>query len=152
MRLQARVHALDPSARARVVEVLGPGARQRSARYEVPLDVLPRLLERGQPASFWVSGEAVFTRDDLASVTHFEAVCRSIAPETEADYEANFATMDATPARDAGGFAPMRLVRGFRLSRVKVPPNAIAAIGDWTGEYVLGAAVARILRDSDATG
>ena len=155
MELNARILPLDPVTRVRMVELLGPGRSATSGRYAVPVDqaALPRILAAGTDGGgCWVSGEAVFSPSELASFTHFEAVCRYVVPETGTDHDANAAQLARTPEVDAGGFAPIRLVRAFVLSRIRMKPNTIGAIGDWTGEFVSGAAPARLLEDSGFTG
>lgn len=131
MELRARLHPLTEASRARLLEVLSPAPAPTSDRYPVSVEdsALPRILAAGEAAGgYWVSGEAVLDAGELASVSHFEAVCRLLARETEADRERNTATVRAAPERDAGGFAPIRLVRGFVLSRPRLRPNQVAAL------------------------
>jgi hypothetical protein len=150
MRLQARLLPLDDATRERLSARV-PGADVRSARHAVPLDhpALPGILAAG---GSWVSGEAVFSAGELRSCTHFEAVCRAVLPESGTDQAANRARVEGTPLRDAGGFAPIRLVRGFVLSRIRAKPNSVSAIGDWTGEFAVGAASSQVLRDAACSG
>ena len=42
---------------------------------------------------------------------------------------------------DRGAEEPVRLVRGLSLSQVKVKPNGMAGVGEWTDEYIVGDAV-----------
>lgn len=155
MELRARLHPLTEEGRARLLEILSPAPAPTSDRYPVSVEdpALSRVLDAGEAAGgYWVSGEAVLDAGELASVGHFEAVCRLVAPETDADRERNTATVRATAERDAGGFAPIRLARGFVLSRLRLRPNQVASIGDWTGEYVVGPALARALETAGCTG
>ncbi|MBN1663762.1 MAG: hypothetical protein JW943_09195 [Deltaproteobacteria bacterium] len=126
-----------------------------SGRYAVALDdaVLPAVLQEGEKTGgFWVSGEAVFTKEELRCISHFEAVCRKFISETNKDHEHNFAAFQKTRFAARGGKEPIRLVSGFALSRIPLKPNMIGSIDQWTSEYVIGKAVVDAFRQAGLTG
>lgn len=116
--------------------------------------VLARILEAGDAADgFWLHAESVFSTPELKGVTHFELVNRSAVQETDKDYQANFAVMEGAPLIDAGGEGgPIRLVAGLCLTRIRLKPNMVGSIGDWTAEYAIGSAVAQVFGEAGLTG
>jgi hypothetical protein len=114
---------------------------------------LQRILDAGDTSDgFWVAGEAIFSARELRQISHFELVCRCVIPETENDYKANAAACEQTALMDAGGHAPIRLVTGFRLSRIRLKPNAVGSVGDWTGEFVIASGVAKVFEEAGLSG
>ena len=156
MKLNARLFPLTDGATQVLQRVLPPAALVAvSARYPVDVEdpVLEQILAEGdQAGGFWVAGETVFSPAERATSTHFELVCRSIARESAADFTANDAVRARTPRVDAGAIAPIRLMSGLFLSRIALKPNMVGAIGDWTAEYVMGAAVVKAFADRGLTG
>lgn len=156
MHLNARLCPLGEKS-LEVLQGLLPASslKATSGRYPVAVDdsLLPAILQEGEKAGgFRVSGEAVFTRDELRGISHYEAVCRKFISETDKDYEHNFAAFQKTRFRACGGQEPIRLVSGFALSRMTLGPNRVGAIDQWTGEYVIGKAVADVFRQAGLTG
>jgi hypothetical protein len=127
----------------------------KSGRWQVNLEdpVFRRILKAGDGAAgFWVSGEAIFSPSELRGVTHFELVNRSIAKETEKDLAANDAVAERTAMFNAGGQGPIRLLAGLSLTQIRLKPNMVGSIGEFTAEYVLGAAVTQAFRKARFTG
>jgi hypothetical protein len=114
---------------------------------------LRRILDAGDSSDgFWVAGEAIFSATELREVSHFELVCRSVVQETESDYKANAIVCERIALVDAGGHAPIRLVTGFTLSRIRLKPNVVGSIGDWTGEFVIPSGVAKVFEAAGLRG
>jgi hypothetical protein len=99
-----------------------------------------------------VAGEAIFSARELRDISHFALVCRYVVQETEHDYKANAAVCERAALIDAGGHAPIRLVTGFRLSRIRLKPNGVGSIGDWTGEFVVALGVAKVFEEAGLSG
>lgn len=156
MKLNARLFPLAEAATELLRQRLPPAALvAESARYPVDVEdpVLEQILAEGDRAGgFWVAGETVFSPTERATSTHFELVCRSIARESAADFTANDAVRARTPKVDAGGSARIRLMSGLFLSRIALQPHMVGAIGDWTGEFVLGSGVVKAFADAGLTG
>ena len=156
MKLRARLHPLGPGAHEVLASYLPREALIfQSARCPVDVGdpVLPRIFEAGDKTEgFWVSGESTFTADELREVTHYELVCRSIVRESDRDFQENDAARERTLLMDAGGESPIRLMSGLSLSRIPLKPNMVGSVGDWTQEYVLGAAVAQAFTKARFTG
>jgi hypothetical protein len=154
MHLQARLFPRGAGSQRLIEAVVPPERRQlTSSRVAVPLADIAAVLHAGDGVEgFGVNGEAVFTAADLATVSHFELVCRKVLAESPRDTDANLARTRATPLREAGGQAPIRLVTGLTLSRVSLAPNGVGGIGDWTNEFAVGSAVAAALAAAGVTG
>ncbi|MBK6689022.1 MAG: hypothetical protein IPG45_31430 [Deltaproteobacteria bacterium] len=155
MELMARLYPLDDASRAHLLELLDPAPKATSGRFPVSVadPRLPRIMEAVDAAGgVWVSGEAVFLPAELAAATHFEAVCRLVVREMDRDAEVNRATVQRSPPIDAGGFRSIRLVQGLVLSKIRMKPNVIGAIGEASGEYLVGEAVSRALKAAGCTG
>lgn len=126
-----------------------------SARWPVDSGdpALPKILRSGDSTSgFWVSAEAVYTAAELREFSHFEVICRKLIRETSEDYDWNMAACLRAQLTDRGGDSPIRLVSDFCLARIAMKPNMVGAIGDWTGEYVVGSAVADVFKTNSFSG
>ncbi len=126
-----------------------------SGRYPAALDnpVLSDILAKGEKTcGFRVSAEAVFSREEISGVTHFEIVCRKFISESDKDYEHNFAACERSELLERGGASPIRLVTGFALSRITLKPNMVGAIDQWTSEYIIGKAVRDVFKKEGFTG
>jgi hypothetical protein len=155
MELVARLLPLGDRAEAAVRPLLPPDARPVSARYPVALDDprLPGILAAADAAGgCWISAEARFSAADIRACTHFELVSRAVAAERPADVAANDAVRARTPLRSAGAEFPIRVPEGLSLSRVAIAPNRVATIGDWTSEFVIGAAVIQAFAAAGLSG
>lgn len=156
MKLYARLFPLDDRG-ADILANLAPQAALRivSARYPVALDdpALPVILDEGESAKgFWVSGEAVFSPSELRTFTHFELVCRKFITENKIDFEWNNAEKDRASLFKAGGEFPIRLPSNLALTHIRMKPNMVGAIGDWTQEYVIGSGVATAFKKAKLSG
>ncbi len=156
MLLRARLHPLSDDSRAILKRLLpAKSMRPTSDRYPVTVgdEILFKILQEGDSAGgFWVSAEAVFTKTELRSITHLETVCRKFIPESEKDYEHNANLYKKTKLISAGGEAPISLPYGFALTRIRLKPNMVGAIGEWTEEYVIGSAVVKVFEQAKFTG
>lgn len=156
MKLYARLCPLDERS-ATIVAHRAPMAEAGivNGRYPLALDdpALPVVLDEGESAKgFSISGEAVVSPAELRTLTHFEAVCRKLVTETKKDFEWNDAAKEKAPLFDAGGESPIRLIRDVALTHIRLKPNMIGGIGDWTQEYVIGAGVARAFQKAKLSG
>ncbi len=156
MKLTVYLHPLGDDS-LELLDTLIPETARKivSARWPVDSDdpALPKILRSGDSTSgFWVSAESVFTAAELREFSHFEVICRKLNRETDEDYDWNMAACLRAPLTDRGGDSPIRLATGFSLSRIAMKPNMIGAIGDWTGEYVVGSAVADAFKSNDFSG
>ncbi len=156
MKLYVRLYPLDERSATIVTHrVPMAGAGIVNGRYPLTLDdpALPVVLDEAESTKgFWVSAEAVFSPAELRTCTHFEAVCRKLITETKKDFEWNDAAKDKAPLFDAGGQSPIRLIRDVALTHIRLKPNMVGAIGDWTQEYVIGSGVARAFQKAKLSG
>lgn len=156
MKLYVRLYPLDERSATIVTHRASMAeAGMVSGRYPIALDdpALPVVLNEGESSrGFWVSGEAVFSPAELRTLTHFEVVCRKLVTETRKDFEWNDAAKDKAPLLDAGGESPIRLLGDLALTHVRLKPNMVGGIGDWTQEYVIGAGVAGAFQKAKLSG
>ena len=154
MDLRARLFPLGDKSEGLLAKYL-PQAVYESARCPVSVSdpVLSDIIRDGDEADgFWVSGELVLSREKRQQLTRFQPVARYALKETDRDYESNSKVADAAPPIDAGASEPIHLPRGFALSRISMKPNMVGVIGQWTSEYVVGAAVAQALKEEGFSG
>ena len=156
MKLKAYLYPLGDDSLELLAALIPEKAREIvSARWSVALDdpVLPKMLSTADSTGgFWVSAEAVFSAAELREISHFEIICRKFISESNKDYESNMAACLRAPLTDRGGESPIRLATGYSLARFSLKPNMVGAIGDWTGEYVIGSAVADAFESKKFSG
>ncbi len=156
MKLTVYLHPLGDESLGLLNALIPEKARKIvSARWAVDSDdpALPQILRAGDSTGgFWVSAESVFTAAESRAFSHFEIICRKLVRETGEDYDRNMAACLRAPLTDRGGDSPIRLTTGFSLAKISMKPNMVGAIGDWTGEYVIGSAVADVIKSSNFSG
>ena len=154
MDLRARLFPLGDKSKGLLAKHL-PHQVYESARCPVSVSdpVLIDIIRAGDGADgYWVSGELVLSASERRQITHFQPVARCALKETDRDYEFNSTVADAAPPIDAGASEPIHLPRGFALSRISMKPNMVGVIGQWTSEYVVGAAVAQAIKEKGFSG
>lgn len=156
MKLCAWLYPLDERS-ATIVAQRAPMAEAGmvNGRYPLTLDdpALPIVLDEGESVKgFWISVQVVFSPAELRTVTHFELICRKFITETRKDFEWNDAAKDKAPLYNAGGESPIRLARNLALTHIRLKPNMVGAIGDWTQEYVIGSGVATVFQEAKLSG
>ena len=156
MKLKAYLYPLGDDSLELLNALIPERARKVvSARWSVALDdpVLPKILRTGDSTNgFWVSAESVFAAAEVRELSHFEVICRKFIPETREDYDWNMAACIRSSLIDRGGESPIRLATGFSLAGISLKPNMVGAIGDWTGEYIVGSAVADAFKSNNFSG
>ncbi|MEL7186682.1 MAG: hypothetical protein AAFN50_09665 [Pseudomonadota bacterium] len=126
-----------------------------SARWPIMSEnpVLPEVFKAGESTGgFWVSAEAVLSSAEQNETTHFEVVCRKVVSASDEDFETNRPIEERASLVDRGGEAPIRLAKGFSLTRIALKPNMVGAIGGWESEYVCGSAVASVFDPAVVSG
>lgn len=115
--------------------------------------VLPRVLALAQ-----AHGEALsllrdmqFSSAEIDAASHLEVLCKVTIAQSRADADRTRAAYDADVLRPGPSRWPVRLPRTLYLSK-PVPPNTLAHVDQWTGEYVCDAATAQALRSSGLNG
>lgn len=156
MKLRTWLYPLDECS-AEIVTRLAPlaAAEMVNGRYLLDLDdpALPVVLDEAESVKgFWVSVQPVFSSAELRTVTHFELVCRKLISETRKDFEWNNAAKDKAPLFNAGGESSIRLLRDLTLTHIRLKPNMVGGIGDWTQEYVVGSGVATAFQTANLSG
>jgi hypothetical protein len=156
MFLQARLFPKGNSSLEIILKSLPSDPLQPlSARYPVKVTdpVLSEIIREGDAADgFGIGGETIFTGEELQLISHFECVCRKYVQEGKRSYEHNYKVCDSSELIHASAVDPIRLTSGFALDKVGLKPNMIGAIGEWTNEYIIGAALYDSLKLSNFNG
>ena len=156
MQVTAWLHPKSANSREELLRAIHPEEfRFVNARCGVPVGsaALERALVATDGAEgLGVSAGVVLSNPELQALPFRELMCRSTAQESDRDYERNFAVCTATALQDFGAEEPIRLLQGISLSRVKIKPNFVAGVGEWTDEYVLGAAVQQVFATAGLSG
>jgi hypothetical protein len=156
MQLTAWLYPRSDKSRDQLLRAIHPEKFQLiSARYGVRVGsaALERIFEATDAADgVNVSAGAVLSKLELQSLPFRELACRSTARESDRDSERNHAACTAAPLQDFGAEEPIRLFQGISLSRVKVKPNGVAGVGEWTDEYVLGTGVQQVFAAAGLSG
>jgi hypothetical protein len=92
-----------------------------------------------------------FSAQEIAAATHLEVVCRKTVAQGDAERRATLADYHAAALRPTAGGWQVHLPERMFLGTA-VPPETIAHVDQYTGEYVLGAAAAESLRTSGFGG
>jgi len=92
-----------------------------------------------------------FSAREVAAASHLEVVCRKTVAQSDAETRATLADYEADALQASAGGWCVRLPKRVYLGR-SVPPEAIAHVDQYTGEYVLGRDAAQALRASALRG
>ncbi|HEY0825250.1 MAG TPA: hypothetical protein VGD76_15795 [Ramlibacter sp.] len=115
--------------------------------------LLARVLEHaraeGEQMSFL--RDVQFSAGEIAAASHLEVVCRKTIGQSDAESRATLADYDADALHPTAGRWRVRLPRRMFLGK-PVPPDTIAHVDQYTGEYVLGQKAADALRASALQG
>jgi hypothetical protein len=121
--------------------------------FDAGTPVLARILAHakaeGERMSFL--RDVQFTAREIAGASHLEAVCRKTIGQSDAESRTTLADYQSDPLHPTSGRWRVRLPRRMFLGKA-VPPETIAHVDQYTGEYVLGSAAADALRSSALEG
>jgi hypothetical protein len=115
--------------------------------------LLARILEHAQAERERMSflRDVQFAPGEIAAAPHLEVVCRKTIGQSDPESRATLADYHADALHATSGRWRVRLPRRMFLGK-PVPPETIAHVDQYTGEYVLGTAAADALRASDLQG
>lgn len=92
-----------------------------------------------------------FSAREIAAASHLEVVCRKTIGQSDAESRTTLDDYQSDPLHATASRWQVRLPRRTFLGK-PVPPDTIAHMDQYTGEYVLGAAAAEALRTSGLSG
>ncbi len=116
-------------------------------------EALDRVLQLTRDCSgSWFNPVMTFTRRELDCASYLQLDCRKTVPETEGDYELNFARLEETPFRSTGDGTRIKLLDRTSLTKVAIKPNVVAGVDEWMAEFIIGSAVARAFEEEGLTG
>ena len=151
--LAARL-AADPA----VAQALGPEPNAAVGYlfkkfFDAGTPVLARILEHAKAEGERISflRDLQFPAREIAAASHLEVVCRKTIGQSDAESRATLADYESDPLHATASRWQVRLPRRMFLGKA-VPPETIAHVDQYTGEYVLGSAAAEALRSSGLTG
>ncbi len=93
-----------------------------------------------------------FTRADLEDAKFFRLRPRKVVEDTAADYNRLRDHTNGLPWSGDDPYHRCRLPQRLWLSKIRLPPNQVAVVGQWTAEYVVPQAVRRIFEDAGLSG
>lgn len=112
-------------------------------------DVLAHAHAVGEPMDFL--RDLQFTTAEVAAASHLEVVCRKTIGQTDSESRTTLDEYDRDALHPTHGRWRVRLPRHVYLAR-PVPPDSIAHVDQYTGEYVLGSTAAKALQGSGLSG
>ena len=121
--------------------------------FDAGTPVLARILEHARDEGERISflRDLQFPAREIAAASHLEVVCRKTIGQSDPESRATLDDYHADPLHATASRWRVRLPRRMFLGK-PVPPETIAHVDQYTGEYVLGAAAAEALRAGSLTG
>jgi hypothetical protein len=83
----------------------------------------------------------VFSKQEVSAARFLRLRCRKVVPDSTADFERTRQEIDALPWVGEDPLRRFRLPNRLFLSRISLRPNQIAAVGQWSAEYVAAAGI-----------
>lgn len=162
MKIKLLVRPCSPGLAARIAGdgELGRklGARANAAvgflfpkAFDAQGPLLGRLLALAQDEALSFLRDVEWRDDELDGASHLEVIARVTSGQTRAEAMHTLAAFKATPLQATHGRWSVRRPTTLFVSRA-LPGHTIAHVDQWTGEFVVGAAVAAGLRQSGLTG
>lgn len=111
--------------------------------------VLAHAQAEGERLSFL--RDLQFTPAQVAEAAHLEVICRKTIGQSDAESRTTLDDYAADPLHPTASRWPVRLPRCVYLGKA-VPPQTMAHVDQYTGEYVLGAEAAAALRTAGLSG
>jgi len=93
-----------------------------------------------------------FTKKDIATARYLLARPTKLVKDSDADFQRTRAYIDALPWRGDDPETKFRLIDRVYLSRFRLRPNQVAAVGQWSVELVAHDAAYAALKDCGLTG
>lgn len=92
-----------------------------------------------------------FTRSEIAKARFLLVRPQKVIEDTTRDYERMRDEFDLLPWIGNDPMFRCRVPDNVYLSRIDLKPNQIAAVGQWTAEYVVGSSVRKAFKDAALT-
>lgn len=116
-------------------------------------ELLDRILYVTRDTSgIWFNPGMSFTRAEVAQSRYFQLECRKVVNETNHDYELNSSRLDEVELIQTTDQCKIKLLDKVALSRIKIKPNIVAGIDQWTAEFLITSTVANIFEQEQLTG
>ena len=93
-----------------------------------------------------------FTRAEVEQASFLRPRCRKVLTDSAQDFERMRADLDSLPWRGDDPLRRFRLPAQVSLTRIRLAPNQIAAVGQWSAEYVMPHTVRAVFEKAGLTG
>lgn len=118
-----------------------------------PSDELDEFLRAASKiGSFDLNPWMTFTRADVSRARFLRIRPRKVTEESDDDYETMRRRFDDLPWIGDDPMHRCRLPQEISLSRIKLKPDQVSVVGQWTAEYIVPNAVRRIFEEAALTG
>jgi hypothetical protein len=118
-----------------------------------PSDELARFLRStARLGSFDLNPWMRFTRADISRARFLRLRTRKVIEDSSTDYARMRAHMDGLPWIGDDPMYRCRIPERVSLTRIRLKPNQIASVGQWTAEFIVPNAVRRIFEKEEFTG
>ncbi len=115
--------------------------------------ILDRILVITQNSSgLWFNPIMTFTKKELAGSRFFELECRKTVHENDRDYELNSSRLETVKFIHTTDRCKIKLLDEVALTRIKLKPNMVAGVDQWTAEFIITSTVAKCFEKEKLTG
>ncbi len=115
--------------------------------------ILDRILDITQNGSgLWFNPIMTFTKKEVDGARFFQLECRKTVHETGRDYELNSSRLAKLPFIHPTDLCKIKLLDEVALTRIKLKPNMVAGVDEWTAEFIITSTVAKCFEKEKLTG
>ncbi len=115
--------------------------------------ILDRILDITQNSSgLWFNPIMTFTKKEIDKARFFQLECRKTVHETDRDYELNSSRLAKRPFIHTTDQCKIKLIDEVALSRIKLKPNMVAGVDEWTAEFIITSTVAGCFEKEKLSG
>lgn len=157
--MQIHLRALAAASTFQTLERAGLMELVRGDRGDIHLDLAwadpasADFLRRAAAlAKFDLNPWMEFTRGEIAAANYLLVRCRGVARDTDADFRRTREAINQLPWTGDDPSRRFRIPRQLFLSRLKLRPNQIAGVGEWTAEYIAATHVCAGFQEAGLSG
>ncbi|MGI9204530.1 MAG: hypothetical protein ACR2Q3_10995 [Woeseiaceae bacterium] len=110
------------------------------------------LCQAAKKGSFDLNPWMTFTPKDLAAADFHQIQARKVVEDSQKDYERMFDDIELLPWIGNDPKRQYKIQEQIFLTRIRLKPNQVAVVGQWTAEYVVPSAVRKIFEHAQFDG
>ncbi|MGI9263213.1 MAG: hypothetical protein ACR2QR_14300 [Woeseiaceae bacterium] len=110
------------------------------------------LFEAAKKGSFDLNPWMTFTPKDLATAEFHQVRTRKVVEDSQKDYERMFDDIELLPWIGNDPKRRYKIQEQVFLSNIRLKPNQVAVVGQWTAEYVVPGLVRKLFEDARFDG